>query len=322
MKAPAFWNHSKPNMIAKALTPVAKLYSAITGYRMISTTPFNAPLTVICIGNYTMGGAGKTPLTQSLYHLSIEMGFKPCVLTRGYGGMIDGPKLVDVRNDTPQQVGDEPFMMAHHIPVVVCRDRKTGANYIAKKGYNLILMDDGFQNPTLKKDVSFVVVDGGVMLGNQKVFPAGPLREPLDRALLRTNALVMIGKPKYDLAALKQIKHQFQANIQPQLDHKPEKVIAFCGIGRPEKFKDTLTKLEIEVVELIEYPDHHPYSEGELNMLGEKAKQLKTPLITTEKDWVKLPKMWQERIQCLPITLQWDRPEDVKTYLKAKLTKI
>lgn len=323
MQAPEFWYRSQASLSAKLLSPLAAIYAAITGTRFKSTTPHQAKVPVVCVGNFTMGGAGKTPLTLNLYTLLQAKGFKPCILSRGYGGETLGPHLVSIKADTAKTVGDEPYMMAASCPVVISRDRVAGSTFIEKKGFDLILMDDGFQNPSLTKDLSILAVDGKVMLGNSKVFPAGPLREPMARALSRTDAIVIIGTTaeKVETKGAFSFKGPiFNATLQPKARIElPPKAIGFCGIGRPSKFYTTLKDLNVELIKTVDFQDHHPYSLQDLEKLETLSTKLDTPLVTTEKDWVKLPKEWQTKIQYLPISLQWDTPTEIENFLNDQL---
>ncbi len=318
-KAPSFWNLKKANWIAVALLPLSLIYCLITKLRLLISSQYKSKIPVVCVGNFTMGGAGKTPVTLSLYAYLKELGLNPCILTRGYGGKISGPQIITTNTDSPAMVGDEPFMMAQYANVVVSKDRQTGAQFIERFGYNCILMDDGFQNPSLVKDQSFVVVDAGAMLGNQCVFPAGPLREPLSRALKRADNIILLGEttPENDLPNFAETPILRANLVKNSKTSLPIHVVAFAGIGRPQKFYNSLKNEGVSLLDTIDFPDHHYYIESELQVLFDLANTHKAGLITTEKDWVKLPKSWQDKIQYLPISIQWDRPEEIKKILQS-----
>lgn len=321
-EAPNFWTKKTPDWRARLLYPLSIIYSLITWFRQLLSSPYKSKIPVICVGNFTMGGAGKTPLTLSIYQQLKELGLNPCILSRGYGGKALGPLLVDKKTDTPALVGDEPYMMAQYAPVVIARKRKAGALYIEKHGFDCVIMDDGFQNPTLFKDLSICVVDSGSSVGNGYVFPAGPLREPLSRAQSRCDGVVYVGEE----AAVDLFDHstklpKFKTKIIPsKTDALPNQILAFAGIGRPDKFYNTLQSMDISILAAHNFPDHHPYSEEDLNHLKQRADTLEVGMVTTEKDWVKLPEAWQKNIYHVPITLEWEYLDEFKLLLQKGMT--
>ena len=246
-----------------------------------------------------MGGAGKTPVALKLASLLREAGRKPGFLTRGYGGSERGPHLID-GTDSADRVGDEPLLLARAAPSIVSRDRPAGAKLLEMLGVDAIIMDDGFQNPSLEKDFSLVVVDAGAGVGCGRVFPLGPLRAPLAFQLRKTDAVVILGAQDRTNVAefIKQKSQQFRstplpifnASIVPAVADglRDRPILAFCGIGRPDKFFDTLREAGIAVVKSRSFPDHHAYAEADARSLLADAKALDAGLITTEKDHARL----------------------------------
>jgi len=297
LEPPTWWyGGDRIPLAAWALWPVSAAYGGIVERRFRAASPFRSELPVLCVGNFTMGGAGKTPVALKLASMLRETGCQPSFLTRGYGGSERGPHLIDVATDHADRVGDEPLLLARAAPTVVSRDRPAGAKLLETLGVDAIIMDDGFQNPSLEKDFSLVVVDAGAGVGCGRVFPLGPLRAPLAFQLRKADAVVILGaQDRTDVAALIKQKSQqfrstplpvFNARIVPAVTGEPRgrPFLAFCGIGRPDKFFDTLREADIAVVKSRSFPDHHPYSAADARSLLADAKALDAGLITTEKD--------------------------------------
>lgn len=294
MREPAFWYRPR-SPTSHLLSPLGALYGAITARRM-ARKGFDAGIPVLCVGNYHVGGAGKTPTVLALTRLLRELGETPVVLSRGYGGRLHGPVMVDRMRHTAADIGDEPLMMVRDVPVAVARDRLDGVALAKSQGATVILMDDGFQNPLLLKDAALIVIDSERGLGNGKVFPAGPLRAPLKPQLSRTDALVLIGDGHAaddvatEIAARE--KPVLRARLKPdaaavaQLFGKP--VFAFAGIGDPERFFRSLRASGIEVARTRPFADHHMFSRDELAALGADAQREQLMLVTTEKDIARL----------------------------------
>jgi tetraacyldisaccharide 4'-kinase len=254
------------------------------------------PVPVICVGNPTVGGAGKSPTTQAIAARLAALGETPAIVTRGYGGSLQGPVLVDPAAHTPAEVGDEALTHAALFPTVVGRDRLAAARLAVEAGASIVVMDDGFQNPSLAKDLSLLVVDGAVGFGNGRVLPAGPLRAPFLPQLALAHALVVVGDGEAGEAvadlARKAGKPVLAAGLVPDAaalaPFLGRNVLAFCGIGRPEKFVETLGQAGIRNAVLRPFPDHHAYAEEDAAQLLGEAARTGLPLVTTAKDRVKL----------------------------------
>src|SRR5689334_12713849 len=308
MREPAFWYRPR-SFKSHALRPLGLLYGAITERRMLRQG-FDAGIPVICIGNYHVGGAGKTPTVLALAKLLRELGETPVVLSRGYGGKLAGPVRVDPVRHAASDVGDEPLMLAGALPVVVSRKRADGVPLARAQGATVILMDDGFQSPAVVKDASLIVIDGARGLGNGQVFPAGPLRAPLRPQLARTDALIVVGTGTAAEAVAAEIAAQgkpvLSAHLKPDeaqvAQLRGKRVLAFAGIGDPTRFFNTLRSSGIEVAGQRAFADHHAYSEAEIESLIAEAKRDALTLVTTEKDLARL-RDWSQQIVPFPVTL-------------------
>lgn len=315
MKPPRFW--TKDGVLALALSPLAALVSLSGMLRHRLTRPVHAAVPVLCVGNVTVGGTGKTPVVLDLATRLQAMGNNPHILTRGYGGKIKGPARVDLARHTAIDVGDEPLLLAATAPVWVGGDRAASAAQAVAAGADILLMDDGFQNPGLAKDAAWVVVDAAVGLGNGQVLPAGPLREPAARALNRAAAMVVMGDGLPDLPSHTRptLVARIAPNAMPEaLHNKP--VIAFAGIGRPEKLRDTLMAEGISVLRFYPFPDHHRYRQRELEALLLDAKHHDAILVTTAKDAVRLPAAIRSHVTVLDVCVQWEDPAHVDRMLR------
>jgi tetraacyldisaccharide 4'-kinase len=317
MRAPAFW-WRPPGLAAALLAPLGAVYGAVASARL-KRRGASAGVPVICVGDPTLGGAGKTPAAMALATLLLAAGEQPCFITRGYGGRERGPLLVDPVVNGADTVGDEALLLARTAPTVVAADRVAGARFAAQMKPTVLVLDDGFQNPALEKDFSLLVIDGMGGIGNSRVFPAGPLRAPLAAQLAKAHVLVCIGKGAAGDAiaalAVKKGIPSFGAKIVP--DHLAaqklarQQVLAFTGIGRPEKFFRTLAEIGAEVVEARAFPDHHPYSPHEAGELLAAAKARGLILVTTEKDQARIARAPEfvalhAASAVLPIVLEFD----------------
>lgn len=315
MKTPTYWKNK--NIISLLLWPFGCLYGLATATRLLLKTPHKVDAKVICVGNLTAGGTGKTPVSISLAKILQQNGQNPYFVSRGYGGKLKGLQVMpDIHNAA--DVGDEPLLLAGQAPVIINPDRYAGALMAEQEGANYIIMDDGFQNPSLYKDISFVVIDGNIGLGNGFCIPAGPLREFKDLGLHRASAIMLIGEDTHDLAASFGKLPVFKGRIKP-VSPSPltYDVVAFAGIGRPEKFYQSLSGCGFNIVETRDFPDHHFYTEDELNQLIALGKQHKAPVYTTAKDFVKIPPRLQSKFKVLEIAIEWENPSELANFILA-----
>ena len=310
MRAPSFWWRPRPGALALVLAPLGAIYGAITAARM-RREGTALPVPVICVGNFVAGGAGKTPTTLAVAARLTARGERPFILSRGYGGRLTGPVLVDPRQHTPADVGDEPFLMAGRFPVVVARDRVAGGNLAAGLGASVVVMDDGLQNPALRKDVSLAVVDAAVGVGNGLCVPAGPLRAPLPGQIRHADAIVLVGNGAAGDAVAAKAGTVLRATLKPEASAAAQlagrDVLALSGIGRPEKFEETLAELGARVALTQRHRDHVAYEPADVAAVLEQARRDGLTVATTEKDAVKLLPLWppeeRERIVAVPVTL-------------------
>jgi tetraacyldisaccharide 4'-kinase len=294
MREPAFWWRTAGR--AAALLAAASAVYAAVAVRRMRRTGRRVGIPVLCVGNFTLGGAGKTPTALALAKLLAGAGERPFFLSRGYGGRLSGPLQVDPAEHRARDVGDEPLLLAELGPTIVAHDRIAGAEAALAAGASVIVMDDGFQNPTLYKDVSLVVVDARRGIGNHRVFPAGPLRAPLEQQLQQTTAILLIGEGELpaDLSAETQSRNipVFRAKIEADAAALAAlsglQVLAFAGIGDPEKFFVTLEAAGIAPLVRQAFPDHHRYTPSDAAVLLRRARQEGLTLLTTEKDFVRL----------------------------------
>ncbi|HEY4143328.1 MAG TPA: tetraacyldisaccharide 4'-kinase [Pseudolabrys sp.] len=328
MRDPAFWWRDG-SLAAALLAPFAAGYGAISARRMAQSGT-RAGVPVVCVGNFTLGGAGKTPTVLMLTKMLQEAGEKPCCLSRGYGGSEAGPRRVDVQSDTAEQVGDEPLLLARAAHTIVSRDRVAGAK--AATGSSVIVMDDGLQNGALAKDFTIAVIDGRRGIGNGKVFPAGPLRAPLDAQMARTDALLVIGGNLNagKVTAAAGGRPVFHGRLAPDAAAltalKSRNVFAFAGIGDPEKFFDTLTQAGIAVTQRKAFADHHRFTGEEAAELEMQAEHEGLTLVTTEKDHARMsgdPALaaLAARAQVLPVTLVVDEVEKLRALVLGKIRR-
>jgi tetraacyldisaccharide 4'-kinase len=297
MEAPEFWYPDEGERLEK-LPPLLKLASAFYDYggrlRQWAARPEEVPAAVFCVGNLVAGGVGKTPVALALAERLKARGRKVAFLTRGYGGTRRGPLVVDRAHHDAAAVGDEPLLLAASAPTVVARHRVAGAHLACTKGVDTIVMDDGFQNPSLAKDLSLVVVDSDTGFGNGRIIPAGPLREPVERGLARAQGLVLMGEaPVPQMLDSKNVPPILRARIEPEPPSaesiKGATLVAFAGIGRPAKFFSMLSALGCTILRAEGFPDHHPYSADELQRLKLFARASRARLVTTAKDLARIP---------------------------------
>ena len=330
MREPAFW-HRPSSWKSRSLRPLSTLYGAIAA-RRLRRDGFDAGIPVFCVGNYTLGGAGKTPAVLALAGYLRQLGETPFVLSRGYGGKLRGPVMVDPSGHDAKAVGDEPLMMSAHVGVVVASDRVDGVALARSQRASVILMDDGFQNPTVAKDTSLVVIDSDRGLGNGEVFPAGPLRAPLLSQLERTDALVVVGVGTASKAIAEKVVagggQVFSAWLKPdaaslaQLEGK--RILAFAGIGDPARFFRTLRASGLNVVGERAFADHHRFSQREIDTLLADARRDGLSLVTTEKDLARLRRGAQAQdfardVVAFAITLEIEDAAKLRKFLSERL---
>lgn len=328
MRTPGFWHHPS-GVWSTVLSPLGALYALGTARRLKKGAPTRVDVPVICVGNLNAGGTGKTPTVIALAEFLTARGVVAHVVSRGYGGTVEGPVQVDPTKDDAAKVGDEPLLLAAFLPVWVSKDRSAGAIAAIAVGAELILLDDGFQNPALHKDLSIIVVDAVRGFGNGKVIPAGPLREPVATGLARADIVLSIGPD----SAQKRFQDQWGADITvphitghlaPLPTGMPFAglpVFAFAGIGYPKKFFATLKSLGADLRHGEELADHQPLTDTLLARLERDAAALGAQLVTTEKDAVRLPKHFRAKVLTLPVRLAIDDWSALETRLDRLLNR-
>jgi tetraacyldisaccharide 4'-kinase len=310
MRPPDFWR--RDGWAARLLAPAGWIYTAAARRRTRQARPFTAPVPVICIGNLTTGGSGKTPIAIAIAEHLIAHGRRVAFLTRGYGGSLAGPIAVDPLAHDAGQVGDEPLLLAAVAPTIVARHRPAGAESAVRAGADVIVMDDGLQNPTLVKSLRIVVIDGETGFGNGRVLPAGPLRVPVAQGLAEADLFVLMGEDRVQLAGILSahaplVRARLRAANAAQ-GLRGRRVVAFAGIGRPEKFFATLQALGAEVIETAAFADHHRYRDAEIERLAARARAVEAQLVTTAKDHVRLPRALRAGIAFVPVHAVFDDP--------------
>ncbi|MFO1243174.1 MAG: tetraacyldisaccharide 4'-kinase [Rickettsiales bacterium] len=313
--APFFWHKSHP--LAYAFLPFSALYYLGGRLKDALINPWQPPIPVICIGNVVAGGAGKTPVAIALAQRLKTMGIETHIVSRGYGGALVGPLRVDPENHSAAEVGDEPLLIARHVACWMAKDRKRGILKAADAGARVVIMDDGLQNSSVRKTLSIVVIDGGYGVGNGYVIPAGPLRESIRSARKKIQAVIIVGMDRYKIADafpnLPLFRGRLVPNQKASVDNK--RYVAFAGIGRPEKFFTTLREYGAELDATFSFADHHVYSDKELFEMEQMAKKRGISLITTEKDAVRLPQVWREKIETLPVIFACEEQDALDTIL-------
>lgn len=325
MRAPDFWSGGGGGLAPILLSPVSALYAAATARRM-ARPGWAAPVPVICCGNATAGGAGKTTLALDLGRRLGNRGIGAQFLLRGYGGKLKGPVRVDPAQHDSTAVGDEALLLAAERPTWIAADRAAGAQAMIASGAQAIVMDDGLQNPTLEKDLSLLVIDGGYGFGNGRIIPAGPLREPVAKAAARCRAAVLIGED--ETGALAQLPPELpvlRASLKPGPEAEllaGQPVFAFCGIANPRKFFTTLQEAGALLAGRQAYADHYPFDEGDLRDLLAEAESLRATPVTTRKDFVRIPPAFRNRVTVVTVRLEWAEPVAIETLLEPLAARV
>lgn len=308
MRAPEFWSRDGP--ASRMAAPAAALWRLAAALRRLAAAPAGAGVPVVCVGNAVAGGAGKTPVAVAVAEALVRRGAGAHLLSRGYRGALRGPVRVDPARHGHREVGDEALLLARAAPAWVARDRGAGARAAAAAGAEVVVMDDGLQNFALRKDFSILVIDGPAGIGNGRVMPAGPLREPLEAAAARCDAAVVVGDDRGRLGERTGLP-VLEAECLPAmpsdtLSGRP--VLAFAGIGRPGKLFETLSAMGCRLVDAVPFPDHHRYTEDEVMRLIEAAASAGAVPVTTEKDSVRLPPGARGMVETLRVELGWRDP--------------
>jgi tetraacyldisaccharide 4'-kinase len=354
MRAPDFW-YEEPGIAAGLLTPVGAALDAAGRLRRAVARPYCAPVPVICVGNLVAGGSGKTPVALSLAEMLAARGIKTAIVMRGYGGKLGGPVRIDPERHDAEAVGDEALLAATQTASWVARDRAAGVRAAVTGGAEAIILDDGFQNPHVAKDLSLVVVDAAAGFGNCRLIPAGPLRERVAAGLARADAVVLVEKeeePRVSeteslvpapthLPLTRHVSLPRGHGGGPGRGAAPEipilrvslaptdgqrfagaKLLAFAGIGRPEKFFASLRAIDADLVGARDFPDHHPYRAAELAALRRDAEAARARLVTTRKDWVRLSPPERTAVEVLDVAVRWHDPAARDALLAPVLARI
>jgi tetraacyldisaccharide 4'-kinase len=318
---PEFWDRAGP--LSALLAPLGWAYGVAGRMHRAAARPWRAPVPVLCVGNLVVGGAGKTPVAMDLARRLVERGERPHLLCRGYGGTLAGPTQVDPAQHGHGDVGDEAILLARVAPTWVARDRAAGARAAVAAGATVIVLDDGFQNPSLVQDLKLVVVDGAYGFGNGQVLPAGPLREPAASGLARADAVVVMGGGEPGVARPPGGPPVLRAHLVLRAGAASllgARLAAFAGIGRPQKFFALLEMLGAEVVARRAFADHEPYSPAALGPILADAERAGALVVTTEKDWIRVPVELRDRITPVPVELSWDSAATIEALLDKLLT--
>ena len=322
MKAPAFWasgldpaSREAAPVTRALLTPFTWLYLAGLRRKYARAVPARIGIPVICIGNLTTGGTGKTPVAESLRERINALGLRAATLSRGHGGSEAGPLRVDPARHTYRQVGDEPLLLAATGEAWIGRSRPAAAAAMQAAGVSAVLMDDGHQNPSLAKDFTFIVIDAGAPFGNGHVLPKGPLREPVREGLARADAVILMGDGDVPAEVITSGKPVLRAQLTVQGAAPAGPLVAFAGIGRPQKFFDSLRAAGGDVRDEIPFADHHPYTAADMTFLQGLAARDGARLVTTAKDHVRLPPQARAAVAVLPVKAVFETPEALDALL-------
>lgn len=319
MRPPAFWSNppDRPGLSARLLAPLGWLYGSATARRLARGGPgYRARVPVICVGNLSAGGTGKTPTVIALAQRLGARGIPVAIVSRGHGGWLAGPVRVDPARHSAAEIGDEPLLLSAFAPTFIARDRAEGVRMAEGSGAGAILLDDGFQNPSVARDLSLVVIDAALGFGNGRCLPAGPLREPVAVGLARADLTLAVGPPAAQAMLLSRwgrtlIRPHLTGTLDPLatgMDWTGLRTLAFAGIGQPARFFATLAAQGAEVVRAVPLDDHQPLSDALMSRLEAEARSLSAQLVTTEKDAARLPPAFRTRVLTLPVRLKIDDP--------------
>lgn len=323
MRPPDFW--TTDGILGRALDPVGRVYGALSSWKIRHGKYLQAPVPVFSVGNLTVGGTGKTPVARDLVSRLTNLGVRPAVVLRGYGGHLKGPVLVDPSVHRAIDVGDEALLHSRDGMTWVARKRVEGAYQATEAGAQSIVLDDGHQHTSVEKDLSLVVVDGAVGFGNHRIVPAGPLREPISFGLARADAIVMMGPDKTNLTnRLSPDITVLQADLAPQADAaylNQRKVVAFAGLGRPQKFFQTLLETGAQIVAAHMFDDHHLYQPADIQPILDEAFAINAVPVTTEKDAMRLTPDQRQQVNVLRIGVRWREPATLEDLLRRTVDK-
>lgn len=330
LTTPKWWYQRDRKSAAMArmmLKPVSWIWAGVTANRIARTVPVEPGAPVVSVGNLTVGGSGKTPIAREVLRLLRASGVDAHALSRGYGGSLEGPVRVDLNAHTAAEVGDEPLMLAVDSPAWIARDRVAGAKAAAAGGAKTLVLDDGHQNPALKKALSLIVVDGETRdgewpFGDGSVFPSGPMREPLKAGLARADAVVILmpsdlAEPDTELVETFGALPVFIARLEPAGPPPAGPIVGFAGIAKPWKVERSLTAAGAELADFAPFPDHAPYREADLRFLADRAELFGATLVTTEKDWSRLPPDWRAKVVSWPVKATFENEAGFAALLAA-----
>ena len=318
LKAPKFWYVKKDTFFSRFFYPFSLLFRLGTKIRNIKSYTTKSSLPVICVGNIVIGGAGKTPVALKIGKILIKAGYNPHFISKGYAGLIKSSTIVEPWH-SPKSVGDESLLLSEIAPTWIGKNRNNSIKLAANNGGNCIIMDDGFQNPTIQKDYSIIVINSSQEFGNKRVIPSGPLRESIKRGLSRTNLIIVIGKVTNSLKEI--IPNHipiFPAKFNISNENKifkGQKITAFAGIAYPEKFFNSLKELGAKIVKEVTYPDHHIFDENDLLNLAEIANKTQSILVSTKKDFVRIPKSYRSLVNTLDGEIFFEKEDLLKEIL-------